>query len=265
MSSSQQKWQPHAGDETPSAGSAVPLRGTCRLCGSRIDKAQMTNHLKACLASHAAPAAGQPSGRCFHLVVDGGKYAPEYWLHVAAPAEATFGDLDRELRDIWLECCGHMSAFRFPQPKRQRGLPVDFNALVAQMMSAEAELDAEQKLMSQPLAAKLRARMTFTHEYDFGTTTTLVLRVVGEWPLAIDKKRRRSRLRLLARNEPPPIPCGVCGKPATAVCAQCLYDGTGWVCITCAPQHDCGEDMLLPNVNSPRVGQCGYCGPSREP
>ena len=27
------------------------------------------------------------------------------------PADATLADLDRFLRDIWLECCGHMSQF----------------------------------------------------------------------------------------------------------------------------------------------------------
>jgi len=34
----------------------------------------------------------------------------------------------------------------------------------------------------------------------------------------------------------------------------------GWLCDECAPKHKCGEDMLLPVVNSPRVGKCGYTG-----
>jgi hypothetical protein len=46
--------------------------------------------------------------------------------------------------------------------------------------------------------------------------------------------------------EPPLISCEVCGKPATEVCAG---------------EHECGEEMLLPVVNSPRVGMCGYTGP----
>ena len=37
-------------------------------------------------------------------------------------------------------------------------------------------------------------------------------------------------------------------------------EGEGWVCDECAPKHKCGEDMLLPVVNSPRVGMCGYTG-----
>jgi hypothetical protein len=33
----------------------------------------------------------------------------------------------------------------------------------------------------------------------------------------------------------------------------------------CAAKHECGEEMLLPVLNSPRAGVCGYCGPSVDP
>lgn len=63
---------------------------------------------------------------------------------------------------------------------------------------------------------------------------------------------------VLARNEPPSLPCEVCGRPAVQVCAQCIYEGEGWLCDNCASEHECGEEMLLPRLNSPRVGVCGY-------
>ncbi len=69
-------------------------------------------------------------------------------------------------------------------------------------------------------------------------------------------------IQVLARNEAPLISCEVCGKPATEVCAQCIYEGAGWLCEACAEEHECGEEMLLPVVNSPRVGMCGYTGPA---
>ncbi len=40
-----------------------------------------------------------------------GLYAPEYWTHFEVPAAASLADVDRFLREIWLECCGHLSAF----------------------------------------------------------------------------------------------------------------------------------------------------------
>ena len=54
--------------------------------------------------------------------------------------------------------------------------------------------------------------------------------------------------------------CGVCGKPATQVCTECMWENTGWLCDECASKHDTDEEMFLPVVNSPRVGMCGYTG-----
>ena len=47
---------------------------------------------------------------------------------------------------------------------------------------------------------------------------------------------------------------------ATNVCVQCIYEDAEWLCNDCSEEHECGEDMMLPIVNSPRVGVCGYCG-----
>ncbi len=99
----------------------------------------------------------------------------------------------------------------------------------------------------------------WSHEYDFGTTTELRLKVVAE---RVGEAQGKS-IQVLARNEAPLISCEVCGKPATEVCAQCIYEGRGWLCDACSEEHECGEEMLLPVVNSPRVGMCGYTGPAQ--
>ena len=39
-----------------------------------------------------------------------------------------------------------------------------------------------------------------------------------------------------------------------------VFDGTGWLCDDYAEGHKCREEMLLPVVNSPRTGVCGYVG-----
>ena len=44
------------------------------------------------------------------------------------------------------------------------------------------------------------------------------------------------------------------------ICAQCIYEDKGCLCDACARSHECGEEMLLPLVNSPRAGVCGYTG-----
>lgn len=92
------------------------------------------------------------------------------------------------------------------------------------------------------------------YEYDYGTTTELRLRVgrahVGPG----------GRPRMLARNVAPPWSCVECGAAATSICAVCNAGTDTWLCAECATKHACGEEYLLPAVNSPRVGQCGYTG-----
>lgn len=97
---------------------------------------------------------------------------------------------------------------------------------------------------------------TCLHDYDFGTTTHLTLRVVAEREGQIGRRP----VTVLARNEPPDVRCDQCGQVATQVCGQCVYANARWLCDACAATHPCGEDMLLPMVNSPRVGMCGYTG-----
>ena len=101
----------------------------------------------------------------------------------------------------------------------------------------------------------LRPGLTFDYEYDFGSTTALTLRAVG----VCNGGAGKAPIALLARNNPTALACS-CGKPATEICTQCAGDGEGWLCTSCADAHACGEESLLPVVNSSRVGVCGYTG-----
>jgi hypothetical protein len=90
--------------------------GTCALCQGEFSRASMTKHLEACQrrASEAKRSAGHKPGRTmkhFHLVVEG-RELPMYWMHLEVRTGITLADLDAFLRETWLECCGHMSAFQ---------------------------------------------------------------------------------------------------------------------------------------------------------
>src|SRR5258708_21705927 len=90
-------------------------KGTCALCQGEFSKATMTKHLEVCQrrATDAARAAGRRPGRTmkhFHVVVEG-RDLPMYWMHLEMRTGITLADLDAFLRETWLECCGHMSAF----------------------------------------------------------------------------------------------------------------------------------------------------------
>jgi hypothetical protein len=202
----------------------------------------MTRHLSACKQRQAAlqEAATRGTGRptkILHLLADG--YGP-YWLHLEVRADARLDTLDTFLRNIWLECCGHMSQF----------------CINGEDYVSDAARELGARSMSVPLEKVLAPGMMCTYEYDFGTTTELKLRVLAERL----GTRQREAVQVLARNNPPVFPCVVCGQEATQVCTQCIYEDEGWLCDACASEHACGDEMCLPVVNSPRVGMCGYAG-----
>ena len=206
---------------------------TCLLCKSKYTGTGMTKHLLTCLPKNLEKGSKQKKIKAqpfFHILIKG-RYAPEYWLHLKLASNAKLKDLDQFLRDIWLECCGHMSAF----------------------MYGEKELG-----MGRKIGDVLSPGMELLHEYDFGTTTELLVKVLAEYEGPIQKKRP---IEILARNEPLEILCDECGESlAVEICTECQWDGAGWLCESCAEDHECGEDMMLPVVNSPRTGVCGYGG-----
>ncbi len=217
-------------------------KAKCSVCGRRLSKRGMTKHLEACLAKGSPRHREGGGASAYHIVVDC-PGAPPFWMHLLAPARASLADLDSLLRGIWLECCGHLSAFTIG------GTSYDSDT--------SEWIDERPEDMHHALGDLLRPGMTFKHEYDFGTTTELRLRVVSElWAGGRD-----ASIAVLARNEPPEVSCASCGGPGKWTCTECMWsEGPVWLCDDCAPQHDCGEEMLLPFVNSPRCGQCGYTG-----
>jgi hypothetical protein len=222
--------------------------GNCGFCGGRFSKAAITRHFQSCRKrqdnSEMPPKTGKREA--FHLVVEG-RYASAYWMHLEVPGQATLRALDQFLRDVWLECCGHLSEFTI-EGRRYSDRGTDIDDWLG-MDSGGGSLDTKLKNVLAP-------GQKFEHAYDFGSTTHLRLKVVAEGQSTLT----RNEIKVLARNEPPAIPCEECGKPATQVCALCIYSGEGWLCDECAARHDCDEPVFLPVVNSPRVGVCAYTG-----
>jgi len=208
-------------------------KGICLLCKSNYSGAGMAKHLHLCLPEHLKKQLQQKKGKSqplLHILVQG-VYSPEYWLHLKISGNAKLKDLDRFLRDTWLECCGHMSAFR----------------------QGRNELNMGSKVIDV-----LRPGTELIHEYDFGDTTELLVKAIAQYE---GPTKPKSPIELLARNDPPEIYCNECAQElAVEICVECQSDGSGWLCESCAREHGCDEEMWLPVVNSPRTGVCGYTG-----
>lgn len=229
--------------------------GTCSLCKKDFPKGSMTRHLTKCLEAHEESHKDSKAKQqqLYRLVVEG-KYNPQYWLHLEAPATSKFADVDDFLRNIWLECCGHMSAFRVEGLKPKGRNP----GLGALLMMGMDERDPDEVDMGSKLSQVLTKDMKLTHDYDFGSTTTLAIKVVGEREgHPVTKKP----VVLLARNRQPQILCGRCGKNLAEFIDIHEQDEGSWYCSECAEEEDLPtEEEVLPVVNSPRVGVCAYTG-----
>ncbi len=117
----------------------------------------------------------------------------------------------------------------------------------------------EDRSLDVPLEKVLKVGQKFTYEYDFGSTTELTLRVVSERDGVVQEGEEDDPVTILARNVPPVILCKVCGKPATKVAGGYYNVEENAYCNKCARRSE-DADMMLPVVNSPRVGVCGYTG-----
>jgi hypothetical protein len=202
--------------------------GICQACGARKGKAAMFAHLRDCMPAQVGAGSSRVPDPLLLLRAEARSF-PTFWLDVAVKQEGKLKDIDRFLRRIWLECCGHIS---------------EFSTGTYHTVSMNTKV-------SEAFARGDRLR----YVYDFGSSTELVVRL-----LDVVNAPSKGTVRLAARNEPPTWPCDACGTAATAVCTQCLYEGKGFCCSAHVSSHDCGEDMLLPVVNSPRMGVCGYTG-----
>lgn len=216
--------------------------GKCLFCNKTFSKVSMKKHLDSCKIRTEEYITGDSDKSEKYLCISVQGYEnPEYWIYVDLPVNTTLKALDGFLRDIWLECCGHLSSFEID----------------GRSFSSSPDREFGDRSMSTKLDSILDAGMQFKYDYDFGSTTTLKLKIVSEF---YGKKRIKKKVKLLARNHQPNIKCSYCGNLATNVCCQCIYDDAGWVCYICTDNHECGEEMLLPVVNSPRVGVCAYSG-----
>jgi hypothetical protein len=167
--------------------------------------------------------------------------AREYWLDVEMAGTATLEKLDRYLRAIWLECCGHLSQFTIGGWGE---------TVIGKARKADAIFGS---------GAVLR------HQYDFGTTSETDIQVVG---FRVGRPLTKHPIFLMARNNLPQFPCQECGQPGTWLCIECMYedDKSGLLCdehVAEHPHEQYGEPVAM--VNSPRMGMCAYEGPATPP
>lgn len=251
-------------------GKSTKSEGKCIFCNKTYTQAGINRHLKTHLDKKALE---NKSGSSFLLKVqpDPSYYyeTPPYFLSIWVDGNNKFKYLDDYLRGIWLECCGHLSSFTDPKKARQSGM---WNYFEAEELFEQGRMDEYESLMENakgeiPMSRKTKdafhKNQKIYYDYDFGSTTKLLITVVEAYPFKADDS-----LVLLSRNEPPKIVCQSCKKqPAIVGCEVCSWDenADSIFCSKCSEKHeeaceDFADYSNYPVVNSPRMGVCGYEG-----
>ena len=135
---------------------AKRTKGKCKYCGKEYTFSYMNKHLSFC----------------------------EERMKKWAEETATLKDVDQFLRDIWLECCGHLSAFEI------EGISYDVAP------QDDFFWGPPSKSMNYKLKTVLEKGMTFGYECDFGSTTELMITVVNYRVRAA----RKEKIIILSRN-----------------------------------------------------------------
>ncbi len=131
----------------------------------------------------------------------------------------------------------------------------------SQILEALLEM-VEDRSLDVSLEKVLKVGQKFSYEYDFGSSTDLTLKVLSEREGAVQNEDEdEDTIEILARNIEPVMLCKVCGKPAKFVVGGYFdVEENAFCSKKCVKKSGEDADMLLPVVNSPRVGVCGYTG-----
>lgn len=205
--------------------------GQCKFCKNDFAKKEIVDHLDNC--SERKKDEGIKNLRL--RIID--PYCKSFWLIVEVNNQAKLKDLDKLIREVWVECCGHLSLFG------EYGNEVGKGRIIMDTLKVGDKLN---------------------YIYDFGTSTELTIEALkySNFSLSGNKK-----IELVARNYLPLSNCIKCGEQATWICTYC-YDEKereAVICDKCAAKYHNEEESeeehyLLPLANSPRAGVCGYEG-----
>ncbi|AWK50586.1 nucleic acid-binding protein [Clostridium beijerinckii] len=207
------------------------MKAKCYYCNKELTERTIKRHMKNCSEMKKSiyeKRIDDKEQRNQFIIAIKPKYAGnEYCIYLSMDGTLGLVHIDQFIRDIWVECCGHLSGFKIRNKFYQ------------------------DNQMNTQLNDILNIDEKFEYEYDFGSTTCLVLDVVN----IIEVPSSFSQIEIIARNHEIKHVCKICGAEAKYF----NYEKDEWGCENCI---DGDNDIIMEfdYCNSPRDGVCGYEG-----
>ena len=149
-------------------------KGKCYICNDIYSDSGLARHIKSCLIkTKDAKTNNSNISNATYLIKVQDKYDSGYYLYLMVDGCVLLSELDQYLRDIWLECCGHLSSFKIDEINYERYPDPGWGDREGMDIEIEEVLDFG---------------MFFSYMYDYGSTTELELKVMGIYQPLFSKK-----------------------------------------------------------------------------
>ena len=224
-------------------------QGKCYICGGMYSDKGIARHIRTCIADKCGINATNDNipKQGTYLIKVQDRYQKEYYLYLLVDGCVLLSELDRYLRDIWLECCGHLSCFKIEGDEYDSHPDTAWND--------EEGMDIE-------VGDVIDIGLSFSYTYDFGSSTMLGLKVMDVYQPIYEEKG----IRLAGRNLMVKYPCSSCDREAVSMFENHEDGKQGLVCRNCMDRMKSeNEEIYFSDpVNSPRSGVCGYDGSAKD-
>ncbi|MBU3133537.1 SEC-C domain-containing protein [Clostridium gasigenes] len=217
--------------------------GKCYCCGKDIDGKTAKRHILSCKSrlnniEEYLNKSKIKKDKFIIKMVD--KYMPSvYSIYLSIDKNTSLRSLDTFLRDVWMECCGHLSGFEI------NGTTYTCSE------NLDEDFFDDEETMDINLKNVISVGNKFVYSYDYGSTSRIILEVINEYTTGtLD-----STIEILARNNEVEYECCKCGKKPDYLDDE----NQEFICKKCID----GDNEFLINLgytNSPRDGVCGYEG-----
>lgn len=213
------------------------MKGKCYYCNTELNERTIKKHMKSCPEMiKAIEEKGKKSKAKrdqFIISLKDKCDTDTYCIYLSIDANLQLAHIDNFIREVWVECCGHLSCF----------------VINKKVYNVNNDNSYE---MNARLKDVLSINQKFEYKYDFGSTTELVLEVVD----CIKVPKKFTEIEIIARNDEVKHKCCKCNKDAKYF----NWSEEEYYCESCSQQ--CEEDEIdeVEYTNSPRDGVCAYDG-----
>lgn len=164
------------------------MEGKCYFCNKEITNRSAKRHILTCesrknIVEESMKEAEKTKEQFILKITD--KYDPStYYIYITIDVNLTLRALDTFLRDIWMECCGHLSEFNID------------GVTYACDGALEGSVWGEEESFDFSLKNILYINSKIKYLYDFGSTSEVLIEVVDKFETAYNS----GSIEILARN-----------------------------------------------------------------